>query len=399
MGNQNSILNDTISIKPNISLFDFNFKIPNDEEINETTINSSFIDLIDAYNGKQIPLTRQSIDNILFNESYFFHGTSSCKAIQILKDGVDSKYYPKELNNADIPNVIGDQAFFLSDNFQKTLWYGDFILVYEMNFNKIAKLGPCQTQTELKDQYKKIEHIIDELDVICVLGYIDRFGNSTIKDETSVINLFSEYSVRNLKILSLKYIIRTNHDPQRLSLNKGNSKYSAHSIIDIKNNLQHSFSIKSIEDIALFKPDAVFIPCTFAEYCYFMQMNDKKIYNKETQQFQPLLQSHDMYDVFVATEYAACPGEFILVVNLYFNTTHVKKYLLPQAFEEIYSFNDYYGYGKLYKSYPNGKYNIELLYVICQFENKNSNKLEYLQYGITQDDYRRRLNYYKIYKK
>lgn len=369
MGNilksENKILIDNYIFQYNKNQFN---NIPNDETLNFKT-NAFFSNIIDCVNGLELEINHKIIQEIFYNPNYYFHGTSVCNALSLFLNGIQNVYFKK--NNATIQSVIGDDMFFLTDSFQKTLFYGDCVLVYETNFKKIAYIKPSESKIELENQFNKLTQISD-LDVICVEGFYNRYGlQNTEKKYKNVLNLFSEYAVKNLKSLNLKYIIRiANAYPEKIL--SGQTK-----VLDIKSNsIQNVFLMDFKEQMESFNTEAVYIPCNFSEYCYYANLNGKEIWNEITNSFNPILKSTEFYNLRIYTDLDLIKDEFIIVANLFDS----KRTVFPKAFidgseffirtnkEKKYSNN---GNGSVIGSYisvPEKMFNIEILYVICNLK-------------------------------
>lgn len=343
-------------------------EIPNDEKISYVP-DTCFSHVIDCDTGLNLKVTHQLVNEILYNTNFYFHGTSLCKSISILLNGVQNVYFKK--NKARIQSIIGDEMFYLTDAFQKTLFYGDCILVFEMNFKTIAQISPSSDTFELEEKYEKIKNV-EGLDVLHVMGVFDRFGGDyNNKNFSSALNYFSEYAVKNITILKLKYIIRLSTVLPTGKLYLPYEKY----IINMKDScsMQH-LDTNLIKEIETTYAEGLYIPCSFSEYCFYAKLNNIGVWKEERNGFQTSLNSGNLPGLIIGIDFSSLDYngfEILLFVYLRHDGSLISKSDVEESDEFVpIKYRDNKDLkNSLYQIQSGLTYDIDILYVFCQYIN------------------------------
>jgi hypothetical protein len=162
--------------------------------VNRRDVDRYVTALYDYKERKVLPLT-ETFD-ILKGDKYYYHGTNICSAINIMIHG-----FQKSIQNSKVTGSMLGDGVYLSDNIEKTIFYGDIVFVCELELGKILNY-----KSESEDFVDPRTTSNEQFDTIFYEGKYNRKGELVRKDAKR--SRFNEFCVSDPKNINIRFIIK-----------------------------------------------------------------------------------------------------------------------------------------------------------------------------------------------
>lgn len=264
--------------------------------------------------------TRDSLQSIFNNGlEYYFHGTSQCNALFIFLDGLKDTYFS---------NGMLGRGFYMTDNIQKTYFYGNYVFVGTISY-KNKYIIPRTSPQHLQEIIQNINLDLNSNDVLKYEGIYDRFGNENEKlGDFYDASSFNEYLVPSSNQIQLKYILQVDKNDQLTQFNTL-LRYKTICIIDVDSKFISNYH----ECRNVFEPDdmvnlrkliietnhLVYIDANFQLILKNMHMKNEYVLNDNNFTFEKQLLKTQIQNLFFYYDYHLTPGEYVVALNIYKN--------------------------------------------------------------------------------
>lgn len=264
--------------------------------------------------------TRNSLQNVFNSEfEYYFHGTSQCNALLIFLEGLKDTY---------LSNGMLGRGFYMSDNIQKTYFYGNYVFVGTISY-KNKYIIPRTSPERLQEIVNNINLTLTSDDVLKYEGIYDRFGNENDKFENFYdASSFNEYLIPYANQIQLKYILHVDKIEQQVQHDTF-LRYKTICIVDVDSNFISNYH----ECRNIFEPDdminlrkliletnhLVYIDANFQLILKNMHIkNEYKLNNTNFTFEKQFLKAH-IQNLLFYYDYHLTPGEYVVALNIYKN--------------------------------------------------------------------------------
>lgn len=274
--------------------------------------------LYDATTGEKLPFNEHLPQIFDSNSEYYFHGTSQCNALFIFLQGLQEKYFT---------NGMLGKGFYLTDNIQKTYFYGNYVFIGKISFiNKF--IIPRTSQNDIERVMQNLDLNLTDNDILKLNGIYDRFGNENpVKKQFYDASSFNEYLVPSVGQISLKYILQI--EKINMTNIETTVRYKTICIIDVDSKflsnyheMRHIFEPSDMINLRKHITESknlVYFESHFQLLLYNMHLKSEYLLNLETEEFEHQLPELKTINQLFFYDYHYTPGEYVLAMNIYKN--------------------------------------------------------------------------------
>lgn len=182
---------------------------------------STFVNLIyetdlfvkNLYDLKSMQIIETNKLQEILQEDLHYHGTTGCNAISILKNGWKFQNEVEKIGLTTLDQYLGFGIYF-SEHIEKSMQYGNYIFIAEINFKKYKKSDMCLIPA--MDHFSFVEYRhnkweeINNSKVAIYEGLFDKFGQlnsyNGIQDGP-IKDYYTEIRIRDKDSINLLYLV------------------------------------------------------------------------------------------------------------------------------------------------------------------------------------------------
>lgn len=247
--------------------------------------------LYDVDTGSVLNITK--LQEIYESGFYYFHGTKSCRAIHILRDGF-------KLDVIDGEFMMGN-GIYMTNNLNNSLSFGFSVFICTIKYNNRLNV-PYDTWNDIPENN-------DEYDAIFQPGKIDRFNNQ-IHATDSLGLPYDEIVLKNPENIKIKYILILKPDYSDLSYSLG---FAINCVLDLKMN---EFYDSNVEKTQFIKDKLWYIEINFQTVLHFLNFKSESVMLKDKTVIPKLIENVK-FTAHSSKQFNSFKSLFVLAVNVY----------------------------------------------------------------------------------